>query len=122
MQIRASQQSMLAIDCADFGVDSLSRCCPRDALLARVLAMALCLSVCLSVTGRFSIEMDGQIALVLLHGSFLRPVLHSIVRKFIGAFKNKGTSLWNFAPNSGLRKFRHGISIVERVINLARER
>ena len=27
--------------------------------------------------------------------------------------KNKGTSLWNFVLNSGLRKFRHGISIVE---------
>ena len=58
MQIRASQQSMLAIDCADFGVDSLSRCCPRDALLARVLAMALCLSVCLSQVGFLSKWMD----------------------------------------------------------------
>jgi len=27
--------------------------------------------------------------------------------------KNKGTSPWNFVLNSGLRKFRHGISIVE---------
>ena len=27
--------------------------------------------------------------------------------------KNKGTSLWNFVLNSGLRKFRHGVSIVE---------
>ena len=36
--------------------------------------------------------------------------------------KIKGTSLWNFVLKSGLRKFRHGISIVERVINLARER
>jgi len=26
--------------------------------------------------------------------------------------KNKGTSLWNFVLNSGVRKFRHGISIV----------
>ena len=30
-----------------------------------------------------------------------------------GIFKNKGTSLWNFVPNSGLIKFRHGISIVK---------
>ena len=27
--------------------------------------------------------------------------------------KNKGTSYWNFVLNFGLRKFRHGISIVE---------
>ena len=27
--------------------------------------------------------------------------------------KNKGTSLWNFVLNSGLRKFHHSISIVE---------
>ena len=30
-----------------------------------------------------------------------------------GIFRNKGTSLWYFAPNSGLRKFRHSMSIVE---------
>jgi len=41
-----------------------------------------------------------------------------------GIYKNKGrpTSLWNFFINYGLRKFRHGISIVDRAINLARER
>ena len=27
--------------------------------------------------------------------------------------KNKGTSLWNFVLNSGIRQFRHSISIVE---------
>jgi len=26
--------------------------------------------------------------------------------------KNKGTSFWNFDPNSGLRKFRHGTPTV----------
>jgi len=35
--------------------------------------------------------------------------------------KIRVTSLWNFAPNSGLRKFRHGISS-KHAINLARER
>jgi len=39
-----------------------------------------------------------------------------------GVYKNKGTSLWNFFLNSRLRKFCDGISIVERAINLARER
>jgi len=33
--------------------------------------------------------------------------------------KNKGTSLWNFAPNSGFRQFRHGISIVETCYQLS---
>ena len=33
--------------------------------------------------------------------------------------KNKGTSLWNFVLNSELRKFRHGISIVETCYQLS---
>jgi len=33
--------------------------------------------------------------------------------------KNKGTSLWKFVLNSGLRKFRHGISIVETCYQLS---
>ena len=37
-------------------------------------------------------------------------------------YKNKDTSAWNYFLNSGLRKFRHGISIVERAGNLAGER
>ena len=43
------------------------------------------------------------------HGSLLRPILYYFIRKF----KNKGTSLWTFPPDSGLSKFRHSISIVE---------
>jgi len=41
-----------------------------------------------------------------------QPILHCVIRKF-GYLHNKGTSLRNFAPISGLRKFRHGIPIVE---------
>jgi len=33
--------------------------------------------------------------------------------------KNKSTSLWNFVLNSGLRKFCHGISIVETCYQLS---
>ena len=33
--------------------------------------------------------------------------------------QNKGSSLWHFAANSGLRKFRHGISIVEACYQLS---
>ena len=64
-------------------------------MLARVLAMALCLSVCVC---RFSIETSTY------------PTLYY---KEIQVRLKRCTSLCNFAPNSGLRKFRHGISIVE---------
>jgi len=33
--------------------------------------------------------------------------------------KNKDTSLWNFVLNSVLRKFRHGISIIETCYQLS---
>ena len=61
--------------------------------------------------------MAGRIRLVLSMGAFfdffdLRPSTPCVVRKF-GYLQKKGTSLWNFAPNSRLRKFRHGISVVE---------
>ena len=67
-------------------------------------------SVCLSVTSRSSIETDKRIELVFWHRGIFLPVIHLL------------PVLWDFVPNSGLRKFRHGISIVERAINLARER
>jgi len=33
--------------------------------------------------------------------------------------QNKGTSLWNFAPDSGVKKLRHGISIIEACYQLS---
>ena len=36
-----------------------------------------------------------------------------------GTFKNKGTSVWNFVQNCRLRKFRHGIPIVETCYQLS---
>jgi len=86
------------------------------------LAMALCLSVCLSVTSRCSIKRDERINRVFGVGAaFDHAVLHCVLRKFGYLQKNKDTSLWNFFLNSGLKKYRHGISIIELVINLARE-
>ena len=41
------------------------------------------------------------------HGGFLS---HR-VKGNSGTSKNKATSLWDFVPNSGLRKFRHGKSV-----------
>ena len=93
---------------------------PRQHSVARVLAMALCLSVCLSV-------FLSQVGVLLKrpnktawfwHGSFLRPILHCAIRKF-GYLRNKCNFLLNFAPNSGLRKLRHGISIVETCYQLS---
>jgi len=45
------------------------------------------------------------------HGSFVQPIPHRVLGE-LGCLQNKGTSLWNFAANSGLRKFRHGKLIV----------
>ena len=36
-----------------------------------------------------------------------------------GIYKNTGTFLWTVVPNSGLGKFRHGISIVEACYQLS---
>jgi len=46
------------------------------------------------------------------HRGFLRPTSYTVLRENSGNFKNNGTSLCNFVPNSALRKFRHGKSIV----------
>ena len=81
--------------------------------------MALCL-VRLSVTNLCSIKKNERITPLFGVKTFFRPVLHCALRKF-RYLQNKGTFLWNFFLNFGLRKFRHGISIVERAINLAGE-
>ena len=73
--------------------------------------MALCLSVCLSGTSRCSIKRDERIKLVVgTDASFDQTFLFRYMRKLF----------WNFFHYTS--EFRHGISIVERVINLARER
>jgi len=83
--------------------------------------VSVCLSVSLSQVGVLSKGMNGLIW--FWHGGFFRPVLHCVLRKFrYLQYRSKGTSLWNFVLNSGLRKVRHGMSIVKRAINLTRER
>jgi len=93
---------------------------PRDAMLARVLAMALCLSVCVCRKSVFY-RNGWTIWPGFWHGSFLPPILHCVKRNLC-YLQNKGTSLWNSVPNSGLRKFCRGMSIAERAVRLARER
>ena len=81
----------------------------RAMLSSAVLAMGLCLSVSVRLS------QVGVLSKGLVFGmcaSFHPSYVHCVKRKF-GYLQNKGASLWNFFLNSGLRKFRHGISIVE---------
>ena len=75
--------------------------------------MDLCLSVRLSVRHKSVFYRNGWTNRTgFWHVSFLPSVLHCVKGNSVIS-KNKGTPLWNFVLNSGLRKFRHGISIVE---------
>jgi len=85
-------------------------------MLAWALAMALCL--CLSVTSRCSVETDGRIGLLFGMGASF-DLSYTVLKGNSVISKNKGTSLWNFVLNSGLRKFRHSISIVETCYQLS---
>jgi len=84
---------------------------PRDASHGPV-------SVCPSITSRSFTKTAERIEPVFgmwasFHSSYAVLNGNSVVSK------NKGTSLWNFDLNSGLRKFRHGISIVEACYQLS---
>ena len=74
--------------------------------------MALCI-VYLSVASRSSVETSaGRIELVLgMDATFNRS-------KEIHVSTNKDTSRYNFVLNTGLRKFRHGTSIVAFITEL----
>jgi len=94
--------------------------CALEFLPARRCASAgrPILAVALSVTSRCSIETDERIELVVscMGASFNLPYT-----VFYGKSNthNEGTFLWNFAPNSGLIKFRQCISIVEMCYKLS---
>ena len=94
--------------------------CPREGVLAAVLAMARCLrlsvSLRLSVTSRSSIETAEQIELVFGTGAFFH-VSYTTLKENSSIFKNKSTSLWKFFPNSG--KFCFDISIIETCYRLS---
>jgi len=82
-----------------------------------VLDVGLC--PCLSVCHKSVFYRNGWTNRAgFRHVSFLPPVLHCVKRKF-GYLQNKGTFLWNFIQNFGLRKFLHGISIVEACYQLS---
>jgi len=56
------------------------------------------------------IATTGRIELVFLARRLLSTCLTLCYITNVGTFENKGTTVWNFVPNSGLknRKFRHG--------------
>jgi len=75
----------------------------------------------MSVTSRCSVETDGRNNLVF--GVELLSTSPTLCFKEIQvSTKLRVLPSGTFFLNSGLRKFRRGISIVEHVINLARER
>jgi len=82
-----------------------------------VLAMGLCPSVCLSVTSRCSIKTAEQIELFLGMWASFHPS-YTVLKGNSVISKNKG-HLWNFVLNSGLRKFRHSISIIKTCYQLS---
>ena len=80
-------------------------------MLVRVLAMALCL--CPSQVGVLS-KRPNKSGWFLAWELLSTYTLHCIIRK-LGYLQNKGTCLWNSAPNSRFRNFfaRHDRSIEE---------
>ena len=83
-----------------------------------VLATGLCLCLSVSVTSRCFTETAKRIELVFGMWSSFHPS-YTVLKGNSVISKNKGTSLWNFVIHSGLRKFRHGISIVETCYQLS---
>jgi len=103
-----------------FGTHSIPRVSNARCYASAVLSMALCLSVRLSVRHKSVLYRNGWTNRAgFWHVSFLPPVLHSVLKGNSVISKNKGTSVWNFLLNSGLTKFRHGISIVETCYQLS---
>jgi len=88
---------------------------PRDAMHPRSWPWAC---VCLSVRSRSSVEMAEWIEPVFGMWASFHPS-YTVLKANSVISKNKGTSLWNIVLNSGLRKFRHGTSIVEMCYQLS---
>ena len=87
-----------------------SRCmncdfCPRDAMLARVLATYDLVSV--SVCHKSVFYQNGWTNRAGFGTGASFHLSYTVFYRNIGVFKNKGTSLWNFDPNSGFKKNRH---------------
>jgi len=97
---------------------------PRDAMLEpwpRVCVCLCLLCVCLSVSlpqiGVLSKRLNESSCFFRVEASF-KPSYTTLKGKS-GISKNNGTFFWNFVPDSGLRKFCFGISIVETCYRLS---
>ena len=86
-------------------------------MLARVLAMARRLSV----TSRSSIETTERIELVFGMGASFH-LSYNVLKGSTGKSQINGTSLRNSVPNSGLKIFCFGISVVETCYRLSSTR
>ena len=84
----AGRQAGVVISTARRYASSRSSCGP----------VSRCLSVCLSVTSRCSIETVVQIRLVFRSDAL--DLSCTVLQENSGICKNKGTSFWNFFPNS----------------------
>jgi len=92
-----------------------ARCSIADAMHPRYYPWPC---VCPSVTSRSSTKTAERIELVFGVWASFHPS-YTVLKGYSVISKNNGTSLWNFVLNSGLRKFRHSISIVETCYQLS---
>ena len=91
--------------------------CPRDAMLARALAVAQCPLACVCHKSVFCRNGWTNRA-GFWHESFFPPVLHCKEIQ-VPSGKIRVLPSGNAAPNSGLRKYRHSISIVQACYRLS---
>jgi len=77
--------------------------------------------MCFSVTSRSHVEMAERIELVFGMGASFH-VSYTELKGNSGIYKNKSTSLWNFAQTPDLEDFATAYRSSKRVISLARER
>jgi len=101
---RRRRYTLRTPDCAG-GVISVARIFTARCYASAVLAMGLCLSVCPSQVGVLSKRMNESSWLLACE---LPSTRYTVLKGKSVISRNKGTSLWNFVLNSGLRKFRHG--------------
>ena len=92
--------------------------CYASAVLTMGLCLSVGLSVCPSQVGILLKRTAERIDLGFGMTASFHPY-YTVLKGNSVISKNKGTSLWNFVLKSGIRKFRHGISIVETCYQLS---
>jgi len=84
--------------------------------------VSVCMSVCLSQVVVLSKGMDGLSLIMFLSWRLLSTSPTLCFKEIQVSTKNKGAFLVSCFKTPDFKKFRHGISVVERAVNLARER